>query len=189
MMKRLFTVILLSFGIGFALQAQTLPVEPDKSPMDMSYHPFGYPILKVQNPRTTQSPKARVIYSRPQKNGRTVFGGIVPFGDVWRLGANENTEIEFFQAVHIANKRIEKGRYSLFAIPQEGKWTIILNKNLDSWGSFSYDSRQDVLRTEVSTSGVESPFEFFTMLFDGNGSLIMAWDNIKAILPIRYSGK
>ena len=169
------------------LQAQTQPIEPDKSPMDMSYYPFGYPIMKVQNPNYKQPVQARVIYSRPQKNGRTVFGGIVPYGEVWRLGANENTEIEFFRNVHIGNKRLEKGRYSLFAIPQQGKWTLIFSKDLDSWGSFNYNQKNDVIRTDVNTSAVDNPFEYFTIVFDGNGALVIAWENTKAVLPIRYS--
>ena len=70
--------------------------------MDMSYYPNGYPVLKIQD-KATEPLVARVIYSRPQKNGRTIFGELLEYGKVWRLGANEATEIEFFQVVKIGN--------------------------------------------------------------------------------------
>src|SRR5215213_9902757 len=75
----------------------------DKSPMDMSYFPSDYPILKTQN-KATASPVARVVYSRPQKDNRVIFGNLVEYNKVWRLGANEATEIEFFKDVSIAGK-------------------------------------------------------------------------------------
>jgi hypothetical protein len=78
------------------LSAQQKPSDLDKSPLDVSYSPFNYPILKM-NGKTLESPVARVIYSRPQKSGRTIFGGIVNYDQLWRLGANEATEIEFLE--------------------------------------------------------------------------------------------
>ena len=80
----------------------------DKSPMDMSYYPVNYPILRIQPNKTIEPLIARVIYSRPQKSGRKVFGELVEDGKVWRLGANEATEIEFFREVKIGNKKIKK---------------------------------------------------------------------------------
>ncbi len=87
----------------------------DKSPMDMAYFPNNYPVLKIQD-KISAPLIARVIYSRPQKSGRTVFGELVEFGKVWRLGANEATEIEFFRDVRIGNKKILKGKYTMYHI-------------------------------------------------------------------------
>src|SRR5690349_22995755 len=96
----------------------------DKSPMDMSYFPANFPILKIQN-KATEPLMARCLYSRPQKNGRNVFGDLIEYGKVWRLGANEATEIELYKDVKIDNTRLKKGRYSMYAIPYQDKWTLI----------------------------------------------------------------
>jgi len=80
--------------------------------MDMSYYPNGYPVLKIQD-KITEPLIARVIYSRPQKNGRVIFGELLEYGKVWRLGANEATEIEFFKDVKNNNKKKKKGRYTM----------------------------------------------------------------------------
>jgi hypothetical protein len=158
----------------------------DKSPMDMSYFPSDYPILKTQN-KATASPVARVVYSRPQKDNRIVFGNLVEYNKVWRLGANEATEIEFFKDVSIAGKKITKGRYTIYAIPTETKWTIILNKDTDSWGAFVYDEKKDVLRTDVSVQNLPAVVDAFSMNFnktDKGMELFIAWDTISATLPI-----
>jgi len=158
----------------------------DKSPMDMAYFPADYPILKTQNKATTP-PVARVVYSRPQKDHRTVFGGLVEYNKVWRLGANEATEIEFFKDVTIAGKKIAKGRYTLYAIPTETNWTLILNKDTDAWGAFIYDEKKDVLRTSVPVQTLSTPVEAFSMNFnktDKGMDLFIAWDNVSVTLPI-----
>jgi hypothetical protein len=183
--------VLIAFGVFFAslLQAQLQVTEPDKSPMDMSFHPHGYPILKFQSKNAPATPKARVIYSRPQKNGRTIFGDIVKYGEVWRMGANETAEIEFYQDVTIAGKKIARGRYTLYGIPQASKWTLILNKQLDTWGSFSYNKDQDVVRADAPVAAIDNPIEYFTMVFDNAGVLTILWDTVKVVLPIKYATK
>ena len=166
-------------------QSNNLP-PVDKSPMDMCYYPNNYPVLKIQD-KATEPLLARVIYSRPQKNGRLIFGELVEYGKVWRLGANEATEIEFFRNVKIGDKKVEKGRYTLYAIPAEDNWTIILNKDNDTWGAFKYDEQKDVLRTTVPVQKLNEGVEALAMTFEKSDSgcnLIIAWDNIKASLPI-----
>src|SRR5205085_1346659 len=116
-----------------------------KSPMDMAYYPTDYPLLKGQN-KMSQAPLARIIYSRPQRDNRVIFGDLIEYNKVWRLGANESTEIEFFKDAVIGGKKIPKGRYTLYAIPTPTKWTVILNKDTDSWGAFVYDAKKDLLR-------------------------------------------
>jgi hypothetical protein len=158
----------------------------DKSPMDMSYFPADYPILKTQNKATTP-PVARVVYSRPQKDNREIFGQLVEYNKVWRLGANEATEVEFFKDVTIAGKKIVKGRYTLYAIPTETKWTVILNKDTDTWGAFVYDEKKDVLRTTLPVQILPAPVEAFSMNFtktDKGMDLFIAWDTVGVNLPI-----
>lgn len=170
------------------LLAQTTLPPVDKSPMDMSYYPNTYPVLKIQD-KITEPLAARVVYSRPQKAGRTIYGSLVKYGEVWRLGANEATEIEFFKHVRIAGKKISKGRYTLYAIVNENNWTIIFNKETDTWGSFKYDSKKDILRTDVPVQKTESVVESLTMVFEKTAigsNLVIAWDNVRVSLPITF---
>ncbi|HYH14087.1 MAG TPA: DUF2911 domain-containing protein, partial [Flavisolibacter sp.] len=137
----------------------------DKSPMDMTYYPANFPVLKVQD-KASEPLVARVIYSRPQKSGRTVYGELVEFGKVWRLGANEATEIEFYKDVKINGKKVPKGKYTLYAMVNPANWTLIVNKELDTWGAFKYDEKKDVARVTVPVEKLTEPAEAFTMFFE-----------------------
>jgi len=168
-------------------QNNNLPLV-DKSPMDMSYYPANYPVLKIQD-KITEPLVARIVYSRPQKAGRIIFGDLVKYDEVWRMGANEATEIEFFKQVKIEGKKISKGRYTVYAIVNENSWTIILNKETDTWGAFKYNPKKDVVRATASTQKTDSVIEYLSMVFEKATSgfnLVVAWDNVKAILPITY---
>lgn len=158
----------------------------DKSPLDISYFPADYPLLKTKN-KTSEPPVARVIYSRPQINNRLVFGGLVEYDKVWRLGANESTEIEFFKEVSIGGKKVPKGRYTLYAIPTPATWTIILNTDKHGWGAFIYDEKKDVVRTEVPVNNLTVPVEPFSISFDETKSgadLVIAWEKVSVRVPI-----
>ena len=162
----------------------------DQSPMDMSYYPHDYPVLKMNGTDSAEL-VARVIYSRPQKKRRVIFGysagSLREYGKEWRLGANEATEIEFFKNVYISGKEIKKGRYIIYCIPYADKWTIILNTNLFTWG-LHLDKTKDVFKTDVPTTTQSPPLEDFTMVFEPASygtDLLMAWDNVKVILPIK----
>jgi hypothetical protein len=131
---------------------------------------------------------ARVIYSRPQRDGRTIFGDLVQYGSVWRLGANEATEIEFFKEVIIDNKKVAKGRYIMYCIPYENKWTLVLNNDLYIWG-LKTDTTKDAYKFTIPIAKTRYPFEAFTMEFekaDKGARLIMAWDSVQAALPITW---
>ncbi len=170
---------------SFSQSGPKLP-EIDKSPMDVSYYPNNYPILKIQN-KTTEPLAVRILYSRPQRQGRRVFGELVEYGKVWRLGANEATEIEFYKDVKIDGKKILKGRYTLYAIVNENNWTMILNKDTDIWGAFKYDPKKDVLRTDVPVQKVDDAVENMSMWFEKSAagtSLIIEWEQVKVSLPI-----
>ncbi|HMU09591.1 MAG TPA: DUF2911 domain-containing protein [Ferruginibacter sp.] len=167
----------------------------DRSPMDMIYFPVDYPKEKMANPGL-QDPLARVIYSRPQKNGRLIFADtsitknvIQHYNQEWRLGANEATEIEFFKTATINGKRIAPGRYILYCIPSPDKWKIIFNSNLFSWG-LHMDKNKDIAETDIPVINNGHPAEYFTMVFQNtaNGcNLVMEWGDVKAIMPISFN--
>lgn len=159
----------------------------DKSPMDMCYYPIDYPKLKMSG--TVSEPLiARLIYSRPQRNNRSIFGNLIKYGSTWRLGANEATEIEFFKDVIITGKKVQKGRYVMYCIPQEDSWTLILNSDLYIWG-LKIDSTLDKYKFTIPIAKTRFPYEYFTMEFekaDKGMQLHMEWDSVKASLPITW---
>jgi hypothetical protein len=144
--------------------------------------------LKIQD-KATEPLVARVIYSRPQKNGRVVFGELVEFGKVWRMGANEATEIDFYKDVKIGGKKVKKGRYTAYALVNEDKWTIILNSETDTWGAFKYDPKKDVVRVEVPVQKNTELVEAMAIQFEKEGmgfNMVVAWDDILVKLPITF---
>ncbi|MEJ8841597.1 DUF2911 domain-containing protein [Lacibacter sp. H375] len=162
----------------------------DKSPMDMSYYPVNYPVLRIQPNKVTEPLIARVIYSRPSKSGRKVFGELVEDGKIWRLGANEATEIEFYRDVKIGGKTVKKGRYTMYALESAAKWTVIINKDTDVWGAFKYDASKDVVRVDCPVTKTADVTESFTMVFekvnDKSINLIMDWDEVMVKMPISW---
>lgn len=159
----------------------------DVSPMDMSYFPIDYPKIKMAN-GTTTAPLARVVYSRPHLAKRRLFEGILRYEEPWRLGANESTEIEFFKPVTIQGKRVPAGRYIIYCIPHPDKWTIVLNRNIDTWG-LKQDSNQDVERFDVPATTNNPRLEYFTMVFEKTSTgadLLIAWDDVVVKLPIQF---
>jgi hypothetical protein len=129
-----------------------------------------------------------VDYSRPGAKGRTVFGGIVPYGAVWRTGANFATKVTFSTPVKLEGHDIPAGTYSLFTIPGTNDWTVIINKNANQWGSFQYDSKDDLVRFDVTPRTVtDAPVETFTIDFnqirDDSAVLTLDWD--KTAVPIK----
>lgn len=178
-------ILFISSLFSFSQTTSKAP-EVDKSPMDVSYYPANYPILKIQN-KATEPLVARVLYSRPQRQGRKVFGELVEYGKVWRFGANEATEIEFYKDVKVGGKKVPKGRYTLYAIVNENTWTVIINKETDIWGAFKYDSKKDLLRTDVTIQKTDEVVESMSMWFEKTSSgllLMMAWEQVKVSLPI-----
>ena len=165
----------------------TITVNIDKSPLDISYYPANYPQLKMTGD-AKEPVVARVIYSRPKKDGRIIFGNVLKYGSTWRLGANEASEIEFFKDVTIQKQLIRKNRYVIYCIPYEDKWTIVLNNDLFTWG-LKIDSTLDVYEFDIPVSKSQYAMEYFTMEFEKQNAeihLVMAWDTVKTILPITY---
>jgi hypothetical protein len=167
--------------------AQQKPTDLDKSSMDMSYSPPNYPILKMDG-KTKSLPFARVIYSRPQKLGREIFGGIVAYDKVWRMGANEATEIELFKNAKINGKTLGKGRYTMYAICTDTVWTIIFNADKDVWGLY-YNPKKDVFRVDEPVQKNSESVEALTMYFEdmnGGTTLNILWDTTRVALPITF---
>jgi hypothetical protein len=191
-MKYFIVITLTLFIVTNNVLAQ-MPVMPaippvDKSVMDMSTFPANYPLLKIQD-KANEPIAARVIYSRPLKSGRVIFGELLEYNKVWRFGANENTEVEFFRDVKIKNTKVKKGRYSIFAIPNNDKWTLIFNKDLNTWGSFKYESSKDVLKVDVPVIKSTEIAEAFYIYFDkttAGFSMNAGWDDVKVTLPISF---
>lgn len=152
----------------------------DISPMDMIYFPVDYPKQKMAH--TTDIPPAiRVIYSRPHRQGRKIFGDHLKYGEYWRLGANEATEIQLYRDINIQGKKVDRGRYVLYCIPYENKWTIVFSSNIDSWG-LTKDPKDDLFRFDIPVKYTEgAPAEYFTMIFENTTTgcdLLMTWENI-----------
>jgi hypothetical protein len=190
MRKILFSLLLLAGSTLVNAQDKKLP-PLDSSPMDMAYFPVMYPYVVRVKGEPGQL-VARVIYSRPQKKGRKIFGDLEPYGELYRLGANEATEIEFYRAVTIGGKNIPKGRYTMYAVPEEKAWTIILNRDTDIWGAFKYDKNKDVVRTDIAVTPLDTPVDPFTIVFEKaawGANMIIAWDTVSIILPVKWSDK
>jgi hypothetical protein len=159
----------------------------DISPMDMSYFPPDYPILKMDNPRLAP-PVMRVIYSRPHLQGRRLFQNLLKYNEPWRLGANEATEIQFFRNVTIQKTKVPAGRYIMYCIPEPDRWTLVLNSNTDTWG-LKMVPEKDLFRFTVPIARGHPSLEYFTMVFqktETGANLLMAWDDIVALLPIEF---
>jgi len=164
----------------------------DKSPMDRAYLPddFAHDRKFAPERKLGESALIKVVYSRPQKKEREVFGGMVKYGEVWRLGANEATEIKIYRDLEFAGKLLKKGRYAMFAIPEEKEWTLIFNADLDEWGHYSYNKEKDVLRVKATVRQNENAVEAMAIQFEdlSNGKAVMriAWDKVIAEMTIKY---
>ena len=115
------------------------------------------------------------------------FGELIEYNTVWRMGANEATEIEFYRDVKIGGKKILKGKYTLYAVVTPTEWTMILNKETDTWGAFKYDQKKDVARVNVPVQQNGDNVDAFTMVFEKTTAginLNIAWDTVLISLPI-----
>jgi hypothetical protein len=130
-----------------------------------------------------------ITYHRPLVNGRKVWGGLVPFGEVWRAGANENTTIEFGDAVSVEGQPLAKGTYGLHMIPTADSWTVIFSKMSSAWGSYTYKQEEDALRVNVKprqTAESEEALEFeFEDLKSDSATVTMKWEKIA--VPFKVS--
>jgi len=178
-MKRLYSKIVFVFTViglfSFESNAQDFKTL-DKSPHDIVY----FRANKIS------PPTIKVLYGRPQKNEREIFGGLIPYDKIWRVGADEATEIQFYKDVFFGIRKVKAGTYVLYAIPNEKEWTLILSSNLDVWGAYEYEVKYDVARVKAKVSRAES-IEAFSIGFKQKSkhvNLILGWDRTRVTLPI-----
>jgi hypothetical protein len=185
-MKKLSLVIAFA-AFALAVNAQQVKFPPmDASPADLAY----FPAQAAQTAKKGGPSPAviKVTYSRPSKKGREIFGKLEPFGQVYRLGANESTEIKFFKPVVVGGKSIPAGSYGLFAIPNKDNWTMIISKDTDHWGAYTYDESKDVVRVQVPVKTLDTLVETLSMAFTPGASgavLNIGWDKTAVALPIK----
>lgn len=173
-MARLFALYLLLFPLASFSQDA---IKPRPSPLAIAACRYKDAYFKI-------------TYSQPHKLGRAVFGTLVPYGQVWRTGANEATEILATRDMKINGTDIKAGTYSVFSIPEKDAWTIIINADVGQWGAYNYNPKTDILRFEVPvTTLTDVVYEPFSMWFDQKNEKadwIMAWDKTKVIIPIQF---
>ncbi len=168
--------LLLAIFLKSEMHAQSFK-DLDKAPHDISY----YRISKAT------PPLVKVIYGRPKKKkGKKVFGNLVKYGKVWRTGANEATEVKFYQDIVFGDVKVPAGTYVLYTIPGEKEWTIILNSNLDVWGACQYNPIFDVAKITVPASKAET-LDVFSIDFKEKKDvvqMVLGWDYIRVKIPI-----
>ena len=156
------------------------------------------PAALAQTPAAPQSPagsasgaagatKITIEYHRPSVRDREIWGGLVPYGQVWRLGANEATTITFSAPVKVEGKDVPAGTYALFAIPGKDKWTFIVNKNAKQWGAFKYQQSDDLQRFDVVPqpgNAVETMTFSILPKAPASASIEMEWAKVKAAFNV-----
>lgn len=179
-MKQIFFFTLIAI---FSLQSNPVVAQDDPnfpktdvSPMDLVQYAEDGEVL------------ARVIYSRPQKRGREIFGNLVPYGEVWRTGANETTELTLYKDMKIADVVVEAGTYAIFTIPEEKEWTVILNHTVHTWGAYEYKEKEDRVRIKTPVRKSTNVIESFSMALEPKedeegASLLMGWDDSYVKIP------
>ncbi len=181
--------LLLSAGLavasfGASLHAQDVKTQPRADRITSTA-----PVAKKSpmNSASMASPDGyvRIVYSQPMLRGRDMLGDQNAYGKVWRLGANETTEIFLTADAMIGGQLLPAGAYSMFAIPTQTSWTLIFNRALGEWGAYNYSEADDVLRVEVPLTFGDDSFEAFTIWFD-EGQMNLAWGKTRALVPIAF---
>ncbi|MDR9400295.1 MAG: DUF2911 domain-containing protein [Psychroflexus sp.] len=177
-MNKLGLLLLILITTSLSTKAQDFN-DLDKSPMDAI-------IVRADD----NAPLVRIIYSRPKKRGREIFGELVPYNKVWRTGANESSEITFYQPMFLGDQHIDKGTYTLYTIPHKNNWTIIINEAVNTWGAYNYDPALDVARHKVEAKSTPATVENFSMAFrqaDNGVDLVVGWDQTFVEVPFKLS--
>lgn len=175
------------------VSAQDFP-KADASIMDISYFPRRATMAafaKSDEQRKSLAKKARVIYSRPAMKGREIFGELVPYEEVWRIGANESTEIMFFEDATVNGVTLPAGtRYTLHALPTDGEWTIYFSSDVDAWGSYAFKPEETtVAEITVPTQKTDENLELLGIYFeptDEGAHMIIGWADTMVKVPISF---
>jgi hypothetical protein len=134
---------------------------------------------------TVKNDDVSVTYGRPYKKGRAIFGSLEQYGKVWRVGADEATTITFNKDTKFGGKEVKAGTYTMFAIPNENEWTIILNSQLGQWGAYSYDKNKDkdVLQVSVPVKKLSNEVEQLTIRPEAK-AIVIEWDKTQVSVPV-----
>jgi DUF2911 family protein len=178
---------LLPLATGALCAALAAPIHAQAPPLDL---PRVSQAASVS--QTIGLTEIEIHYSRPLVKGRTIWGDLVPYGQVWRAGANENTTIAFSTPVTIGGHALPAGTYGLHTLPTAGDWTLILSKNSSNWGSFSYEEKDDALRLTVKPeSGAMT--EALTYIFedptDNSVRVVLAWEKLRLPFTVEVATK
>ncbi len=166
--------------------------EVDVSPMDQIHYPENSAFKNYLKGEELENadPKVKVTYSRPQKKGRKIFGELLKYGEVWRIGANESTEITFYQNVTIQGNEVRRGSYNLYAVVNQDSWDIILNTDRPAWGPPNRDESKDVLTVTIPVTMDTEDLDVLNLKFekksDNEVALLIAWEKHRASLPIKF---
>ncbi len=162
-----------------------------KSPTDIAHYPTNAAkraFAKTAEQKKALEPKIRVIYGRPYKKGREVFGSLLKFGKAWRVGADESTEILFMTDVMVGDTKVKAGRYSVIIIPTKDSWTLKINSENDGWGNYSYDASKDVASITAPTQKSDEEIEQLSVvLYEKSKNVVhlkIGWDTTIAEFPI-----
>ena len=131
----------------------------------------------------------KITYSQPHKAGREIFGKLIPYGKVWRTGANEATEITTTKNISLNGFLLKAGTYSVFTIPGPDTWTIIINTELGLWGDYNHNPRLDILKFHVRAAKSTDILERFTIQFaqrNESADLAFMWDDVKVVVPVKF---
>lgn len=162
----------------------------DASPMDLVQYPNMSRLRNYvkKEELAANEPQVRVVFSRPQMKGRKIFGDLLKYGEMWRVGANQTTEVTFFNDVMVGGKDVKAGRYGLFAKVDNGEWEFVLHKAVQSWGAANFNDDDVVVKVKAKTEKTPETLEALSMTFvkkdDKNIHLIVGWENTMARLPI-----
>lgn len=145
----------------------------------------GIPSPRKEMTATVGDATVLVNYGSPSVRGRTIWGDLEPYDEVWRTGANEATTIEFSKDVEIEGKKLAAGTYALFTIPRDGNWTVIFNKKSDQWGDYNYEEGDDALRVDVTPMKLSEKVEQLEFLLMDN-KVVLRWDDMA--VPFMVAG-
>ncbi|MFT4760517.1 MAG: hypothetical protein ACI9XO_004104 [Paraglaciecola sp.] len=166
--------------------------EADKSTMDLAQYPDDsrfHNFLKPEELAANQA-KVRVVYSRPKRNDRVVFGELLKYGEVWRLGANETTEITFFEPVTIGGKDVPAGTYGIIATPTKDNWEVVFHTDIPSWGTYNHDAKKNVATINLPTQKTSEMVEYLSFFYDKKSDkevhLIIAWEETMVAVPVIF---
>jgi len=170
-----FAAVALAALLAPAAQAQVKLTVPQPSPTSKTREAFSTSFVELN-------------YSRPSLKGRTAFGGLVPYNEVWRTGANTVTKIRFGEPVQLAGQTVKAGTYALLTIPGKTDWTIILNRDTAQWGAYEYKQALDVLRVQAKATKLASPQESLRLSLENlrpaAADLTLAWERTQVSLPL-----